>query len=98
MRTIPSDLASAFEVIGMTGPFQSKRGPDIAAPPSYRVSYVCQCSFYQVFLTPVTLIDRSVMVGQCPKCKVAHWGEWVSKEDQSSPLGQRRAVGIGGRQ
>jgi hypothetical protein len=90
MRTIPHDLATAFEVIGVTGPVKWKRGPDIAAPPNYRVSYVCQCSIFQVFLTPVTLLDRSIMVGKCPRCGLILWGEWVSKEDKISPLGGRK--------
>jgi hypothetical protein len=89
MRTIPQDLATAFEVIGLTGEVRWKRGHDIAAPPGYEVAFVCQCSFYQVFLTPVTLHDRSIMVGQCPRCGIAHWGEWVSKEERLPPIRRR---------
>jgi len=89
MRTIPHDLSKAFEIIGVKGEVTWKRGQDIAAPPSYRIAYVCQCSFRQVFLTPVTLQDRSIMVGQCPRCKLVHWGEWVSKEEKLPPIRNR---------
>jgi hypothetical protein len=82
MRTVPPNLFAALDASGFKDVSQVLRGPDIEALPSYRVAFVCQCSFYQVFLKPIALLDRSIMAGQCPKCKTVHWGEWVSKEEK----------------
>ena len=82
MNTISSEVAEILRAIGISEPIKWKRGPDIAAPPNYHIAYVCQCRFQQVFLTPITLHGREIMIGQCQSCKLVHWGNWVSKEEE----------------
>ena len=84
MKTIPHDLATALKSLGVSDVVFWNRLSDISVPAHYRVTHVCQCSFRQVPLKPFTLRDRSIMLGQCSRCKVVHWGEWVSREEPIS--------------
>lgn len=81
-KPTPPDVAAVLDALGIKDVGGWRRGPDIAAPPSYRIAYVCQCAFVQVFVTPAAIRGYELMLGQCPNCGVVHWGVWVSKDEE----------------